>query len=207
MSHYAPALLVFAKDPIPGSVKTRLSPMLSAESAALVAAELVQATLVTAAAARAHGIVDAVTLCCTPTATSMFFRECAARFDVGLEVQRGRDLGARMQSALNDALAQGRSALLIGSDCPALREDYFAAGASALSTHDAVIGPAEDGGYVLIGLARMLDCFSAVAWGSASVLAETRQRLARLGASWAELPTLWDVDTPADLARWKAPPA
>jgi len=206
VSHRAPALLVFAKDPVPGSVKSRLGPILSAAGAARVAAELVQAALVTAVAARAEGIVDSVTLCCTPT-TSAFFGECAARFDVALDVQRGNDLGARMQNALNDALAQGRSALLMGSDCPALNGHYLAAGANALATHDVVIGPAEDGGYVLIGLARMLDCFSAIAWSSASVLAETRQRLAELGASWAELPTLWDVDTPADLARWKALPA
>jgi hypothetical protein len=93
--------------------------------------------------------------------------------------------------------------VLVGTDCPALTADYLAQAFALLDGGaDAVVGPAEDGGYILIGLRRTdKRLFDGVAWGTASVLDETRARLAALGWSWQELETLWDVDRPEDLER------
>jgi glycosyltransferase A (GT-A) superfamily protein (DUF2064 family) len=95
-----------------------------------------------------------------------------------------------------------RPTLIIGTDCPALTPAHLQQAAAALSENDAVLIPAEDGGYVLIGLRQPAPAvFAEIAWGSAQVLASTRQRLRHLGYSWHELPTLWDVDEAADLTR------
>jgi rSAM/selenodomain-associated transferase 2/rSAM/selenodomain-associated transferase 1 len=128
----------------------------------------------------------------------------AARSGATLHPQRGDDLGARMQAALRSALDRGRPALLIGTDCPALDAAHLAAAADALRDHDAVFVPAEDGGYVLVGLARAVDAFEGIAWSGAGVMAATRARLAAAGASWRELPPLWDVDRAEDLRRLAA---
>jgi rSAM/selenodomain-associated transferase 2/rSAM/selenodomain-associated transferase 1 len=128
----------------------------------------------------------------------------AARSGATLHPQQGDDLGARMQAALRSALDRGRPALLIGTDCPALDAAHLAAAAEALRGHDAVFVPAEDGGYVLVGLARAVDAFEGIAWSGAGVMAATRARLAATGASWRELPPLWDVDRPEDLRRLAA---
>ena len=109
-----------------------------------------------------------------------------------------------MANALALALAEGAPALLIGSDCPPLSAEYLRAAAAACSCgNDAVVGPAEDGGYVLIGLARspLAQLFENMPWGSALIMRETRLRLEQLGWRWIELATLWDVDRPEDLPR------
>ena len=80
---------------------------------------------------------------------------------------------------------------------------YLARAVAALDDHPAVFGPAEDGGYVLVGLARAIDAFSGIPWSSAETMAATRAKLDALGVRWQELPTLWDIDSPADLARWR----
>ncbi|HET7401984.1 MAG TPA: DUF2064 domain-containing protein [Usitatibacter sp.] len=98
--------------------------------------------------------------------------------------------------------ARGERVLLIGSDCPAITPAHLAEAAAALPEHDAVFTPAEDGGYVLVGLARALpQAFEHVAWGSDAVMAATRERLAAAGARWHEMPPLWDVDRPDDYHR------
>ena len=112
----------------------------------------------------------------------------------------------RMHQALSSALAQGGPAILIGTDCPMLDTGYLARAAEALARHDVVIGPAEDGGYVLVALSRDVDMFSDVPWSTQDVMAVTRARVSALGASCAELDALWDVDTPADVARFHASP-
>ncbi|HEX4885085.1 MAG TPA: DUF2064 domain-containing protein, partial [Casimicrobiaceae bacterium] len=123
---------------------------------------------------------------------------------IGLREQVGHDLGERMRHALRTSLERGRPALLIGTDVPGYDVAYLARAAALLDTHDAVAGPAEDGGYVLIGLARDVDAFSGIAWSSTGVMAATRSNLRAAGARWAELPELWDVDTHDDWRRWRA---
>jgi len=120
---------------------------------------------------------------------------------VALRRQEGHDLGARMEAAFRDAFARSTPLLVIGADCPALEPVDLRDAAFALERHDAVIAPAEDGGYVLVGLARAQPIFDGMPWGGPQVLARTRERLRDAGASWHELRMLWDVDRPEDLAR------
>lgn len=109
----------------------------------------------------------------------------------------------RMQGALTDALRRAPAAVLIGSDCPGYSAAYLCSAFTALATHDAVLGPAHDGGYVLIGLRRIdPSLFAAIPWGTGDVLAHTRTRLAALGWHWHELATQHDIDRPEDLLHY-----
>ena len=191
-------IAVFAKAPIAGTVKTRLAPLLGREGAARLHARLVQHAVATACAVGA----SEVQLWCAPDTNDAFFAECARSHGVVLERQQGQDLGARMAHAFEALLADGRPAVLIGSDAPALTPSAIIAAVRALATHDAVFTPAEDGGYALVGLSRPApSLFAGVAWGSATVMAETRARLAASGLRWHEAPRTWDVDRPEDYER------
>jgi len=199
----APTLQIFAKEPLPGKVKTRLAAVLGDQAAAEVYRELSVRTLATATAARDAGIVGDVELWCDPDARRPAFAAWRDRFRISLRTQRGRDLGARMRDALSSSLSRGTSAILIGTDCPALDTAYLERAATALVEHDVVLGPAEDGGYVLVGMSRDVDIFSGVPWSTADVMAATREAVVAQRILAAELPTLWDVDTVADLPRYR----
>ena len=184
-------IAVFAKAPVPGAVKTRLAALLGPEGAAGLQSGLVRHALSAATQSR----VGPVELWCSPDETHPFFERCAREFGVTLERQRGDDLGQLMRHAFDASHARDHALILIGADCPALD-------AAALREHDAVIAPAEDGGYVLVGLSRPApELFETIAWGESAVMAQTRLRLSQSGASWMELPTLWDIDRPEDYAR------
>jgi len=193
----APRIAVFAKAPVPGRVKTRLVPLLGAEGAARLHAGLVNQALSTAAATRPAKLQ----LWCSPDASHPFLAACAKRFGCETLTQQGADLGERMAQAF-----EGNTPLvLIGSDCPPLRASHISQAWDALEFHDAVVAPAEDGGYALIALAKPCpSLFGDIAWGEASVMQRTRERLARAKLSWMELPTLWDVDRPEDYERLRA---
>ena len=196
-------LQIFAKNPIAGTVKTRLAATIGDDGAAAVYVRLIEMTLATAVAARSGGLVDRVELWCTPDVDAPAFAAWRDRYSVPLRTQTGADLGARMENALQTALHDGSRAILIGTDCPALDVSYLAHAVAALDAHDAVLGPAEDGGYVLIGLARPVDAFAGIAWSTPDAMAMTRAKLRAERVVWQELPMLWDVDEAADLARWR----
>jgi rSAM/selenodomain-associated transferase 2/rSAM/selenodomain-associated transferase 1 len=202
-----PTLQVFAKAPVPGRVKTRLARTIGAEAAASTYRALAERTLATAAAARRAGVVGAIELWLDPESDPAAIVPWRDRFGVTIETQAGDDLGARMRNALRSSTTRGAPALLIGTDVPGFDVAYLARAAAALERHDAVVGPAEDGGYVLIGLACDIDVFGGIAWSTADVMAATRARLAACGARHVELPALWDVDTHDDLLRWQERPA
>ena len=188
---------MFAKAPVAGAVKTRLVPMLGAEGAARLHEALAIHALSTAAQAKPSSL----TLWCAPDAAHPFFSHCAARFGCELRLQRGADLGERMAHAF----AASAPLVVIGTDCPALRASHLARAWEALATHDAAIAPAEDGGYVLIALARPEpSLFLDMAWGDDGVLERTRERIAAAGLRCAQLETLWDVDRPDDYHRLEA---
>lgn len=192
-------LLVFAKAPRPGTVKTRLISLLGEEGAAALHARLVKRTL---AMARTTGIRQ-VELWCAPDTADPFFRFCGGRYGVSLVSQTDGDLGARMRNAFDRALASSRRVILIGTDCPALTAGHLRNAYRLLAAgRDAVLVPAEDGGYALIGLTRCdARLFDGIGWGKAEVMEATRARLHALGWSWEELETLWDVDRPEDYRR------
>jgi len=191
------AVAVFARAPVAGSVKTRLAGLLGPDAAASLHAGLVRHAL----CAAAHARLGPVELWCTPDERHPFFERCAVDFGAVLRRQDGADLGERMRHAFASKRASPRL-VLIGSDCPALDAAHLTLAAEALLSHDVVITPAEDGGYVLVGLARAVPgLFENVPWGGAAVMARTRERLAAARVTWTELPMLWDVDRPEDYAR------
>lgn len=192
-------LIVFAKAPVAGTVKTRLIPPLTARGAAALHRALVRNTLRKAVQAG----VGPVELHCSPSPEHPFFRDCAKWFGVALRTQLGDDLGSRMERGFSMTLPSFPCALLVGADCAALTVTDIRAAAQQLQQGmDAVLTPAEDGGYALIGLRRTVPAlFTGIGWGGAGVMADTRRRLQVLGWRWAELPMRWDVDRPKDLVR------
>ncbi len=191
--------MVFAKPPVAGLAKTRLIPALGAEGAAALHGRLVHHIL--------HVANDAalcpLELWRAGDIDHPFFEDCRARFPLTLQTQQGDDLGQRMHLAFEQALARCDYALLVGSDCPGLTGADLAAGLDALAHgEDCVLSPAEDGGYVLIGLRRTnVRLFDEVAWGTGLVLAQTTARLDELGWRYRLLKHQADIDRPEDLAR------
>jgi len=199
------AVAIFAKAPVAGLAKTRLIPLLGAAGAARAQRGFALRTLATARAASLGG----VTLWCAPDAALRFFRALHGRHGVDTMAQPLGDLGERMAAAVSHHFEHTPQTplLIVGTDCPALTPAHLQQAADALQTVDGVLIPAEDGGYVLIGMRRPLpEVFNEVAWSTPQVLAQTRERLRGAGARWHELPALWDVDEPADWLRWRATP-
>ena len=111
-----------------------------------------------------------------------------------------------MQRVFQHHFEQGHAMplLLVGTDCPMLAPGHLQQAARALLAHDVVLIPAEDNGYVLIGMRRLVpEAFDNIRWSSPEVMPQTRERLRQAKASWLELPALWDVDEPADWLRLK----
>lgn len=194
-------ILIFAKAPRPGFAKTRLIPALGAAEAANLYADMLQKTVERVVAAH----LCSLQCWCAPDLNHPLFDKFANDCGVQLLVQQGDDLGQRMSLAARLALDEATSVLLIGGDCPSLGVEQITQALCWLEEgDDAVLGPAEDGGYVLLGLRRhAATLFSDIPWGSDQVLSLTRQRLTALGWRWRELPEMWDVDRPEDLSRLK----
>jgi uncharacterized protein len=192
-------VLIFARAPEAGRVKTRLIPLLGPHGAAALHRQLVHHSL---DVAHESGI-GRLELWCTPGIDHEFFRACEDRYGAERHAQCDGDLGARMHDALEDALTRSRQVLLIGSDCPSLTAADLRAATRALHDgRDAVFCPAEDGGYLLVGLKHAMPAlFEAMSWGTGNVMEETRQRLRNLGWRWHELPPRWDLDRPEDYQR------
>jgi uncharacterized protein len=177
--------------------KTRLIPSIGAHAAAVLQERLTERMVETALAAD----IGPVTLWCAPDLTHVSFQDLAMHFPIVLKQQLDGDLGSRMLGAI---AANNGPTLVIGNDCPAFTAEILRTAANALAEADVVLIPAEDGGYVLIG-ARAVhpELFSGIAWGTSTVLAETRARIAALGLKASELDSLWDIDTEADLDRFE----
>lgn len=192
-------LLLFAREPRAGRVKTRLEPVLAVDGCLELHRALLRRAADTLSAAQlapwqlwVDGAVE--------HADFLALRDARA-----IVAQQGADLGARMLNAADSALgAPGvECVVIVGADCPAVDASYLAAALEALSSGaEVVLGPAEDGGYVLIGLRRArAEIFSGVRWGQSSVLATTLANCAASAIEPVLLNTSWDVDRPADLKR------
>ena len=196
MKYNDSSILVFCKAPIVGEVKTRLIPTLGADEACTIYKMLSEGTITAALEAD----LASVQLWCAPDTTHEFFTQFNA---VDLFVQQGNDLGERMHHALSEALNENQRVVLIGTDCPTIDKTYLDLAITALEDHDAVIGPAEDGGYGLIGLRKSsTDYFDNIEWSTDQVCAETCRRFNVAGLNWALLPLIWDVDRPEDVDRY-----
>ena len=228
------AIAIFARAPVPGFAKTRLIPSLGPEIAANLQRAFILRTLQTTLAARlgpvylyctpdcAHPLFKQcrndydITLCpqnggdlgermfATFSTLCMEGSGSKAAYDCPHPGPLPRGDGVLcFTSKAPDTLD---AVLLIGTDCPALTCDHLRMAASALREgEDAVFLPAEDGGYVLVGLRRAeARVFTDMPWGSAEVMAETRRRLLQCSMHWREPVLLWDVDGPVDIARLRS---
>lgn len=193
------ALAVFCRAPVIGQCKTRLIDLLGEAGACQAHIDLAEATLTRTVDVRA-------TRTLWTTAHHPLTTAWAGQFNCALALQQGADLGVRMSDALATSLAQGAErACLIGVDCPPIDTDYVHKAFAALAGADVVIGPAEDGGYGLIGLRRPQPAlFQGIAWGTQSVLTQTLARAAQLKLQVAQLPAIWDVDDATDWQRYQA---
>ncbi|MBX3330865.1 MAG: TIGR04282 family arsenosugar biosynthesis glycosyltransferase [Nitrospira sp.] len=196
------ALVIFAKAPIPGQVKTRLCPPLTPEEAATLHGSFVLDILerTKGAASKLKLPIDRY-LACSPSATHVFFKIMEERQGVKLIDQVGDDLGARMNQAFNTLFARGYGqVLLIGTDVPTLPLDHFRQALASLENHDLVLGPAFDGGYYLIGLKRVApELFADIPWSTDQVLRLTQEKAAGIGLKASVIQPWRDVDTLADL--------
>lgn len=194
------AIVVFARQPRPGTTKSRLIPAVGPDEAACLYARLLARTLneVEGVAASARYLyVD------EPSALPYFERHLA-RTAWHLGVQCGSDLGTRMANAFTENLDRHSKVVLIGSDILDFTRIDLADAITALTDgHQAVIGPAGDGGYWLLGLRHPVPAlFNEIPWGTSTVFQETVRALASSGVRWRVTRRRHDIDTPADLARF-----
>lgn len=170
---------------------------------ATAAAELHEVLTRRTVAVCRDAVVAALELWCSPGTGFPLFQALRRETPLRLRVQHGRDLGERMDRALGDGLKRASAVVLVGTDCADLTvADLGDAFRSLRDGADVVLGPAADGGYVLVGVGRPVpEIFSDMPWGSGEVMAVTRRRLAEHGRRWIELPVRHDVDGPQDLWR------
>jgi rSAM/selenodomain-associated transferase 1 len=194
----APALIVFAREPIPGRTKTRLIPRLGAAGAARMAAAFVMDTVAKAATFRGSTLVIAGS---APVAVhqSEYFLGLAQRFGCALIDQGEGDLGRRMAQVLA-RYADAPGAVLIGTDMPTLPASFIRQAMEDLRDAPVVIAPALDGGYYLVGVRETVPAiFTGIKWGGPRVMEETTRRLRRLGIPYRIGRWWYDIDNPADL--------
>jgi uncharacterized protein len=189
------ALILFAKDPVKGQVKTRLSSLLDAP---------------TILSLYRHFLRDSIEKICSIADVDRFigissnpktsyFDDVSRSQGVRLFVQQGGNLGERMRQAFADRFEEGyERVVIIGSDSPTLPTAYIAQ--ALQSEKEVVIGPSTDGGYYLIGMqGKVTDIFERVPWGTDGVLSETLNALKGQRAEAELLPVWYDVDLPEDL--------
>lgn len=191
-------IIVFTKPPIPGKCKTRLIPHLGEEGAAKL-----QETLIT----KIINDLDLYQLCPVEiwqSETTDYFSQFILKYNKNIDIhtQTGVDLGVRMSNAFKDSLKRSSKILIIGSDCIEYSKEYLTSAIQSLKNHDVVLGPAYDGGYVLIGAtSHYPGIFENICWGTNKVLSETVIKLRQYKISYTQLNPLHDIDTPADLVN------
>lgn len=186
-----PRAVLFTRFPTPGEAKTRLIPALGAAGAAHVHQHLTDRTM-----ARLREAAASIEIHYTGADEAAFGAWLGS--DLRFVAQPEGDLTARLLAALDPA-----PVIFFGADTPDLEVHHVEAAIEALQTSEVVIGPAEDGGYYLIGVAKPYAfLFTDMAWSSAAVFPETCARLAARGITPAILETLSDCDTPEDVVRW-----
>ncbi len=193
------AIAVFARPPRLGQVKTRLAAAVGDEIALRAYRQLLEITLRQVSASRLPFTVFAAE-------QSDELTELAQHYGGDVALQRGDHLGERMAAAFSEMHKLAGSVILIGSDCPVLSAGHLQAAQQVLEQSDVVLGPAEDGGYWLIGSANDLlwrdsSVFDRVRFGGSQALSMTLDGLQRAGVSASMLPVLWDLDTEQDYQR------
>ncbi len=192
-------ILIFAKAPQPGKVKTRLIPRLGESGASDFHEKCIRLVV----GRRIGANLAPVVLYASPNGNAPLFIELAGRHPIQLADQQGPELGERMLSAARDSLRDADAVLLTGTDAPALNNTYLHAALAGLYEGvDVVMQPASDGGYVMLGIRSAYPAlFTDMPWGSDKVAQQTRERCRSMGLRLLELPLSWDVDRPEDYDR------
>ena len=192
------ALVVFAKAPVPGQVKTRLCPPLTPDEAATL-----QGSLVLDMVERSKQVERKLDrwLACAPSRTHTFFRIMEERHGIRCLDQIGDNVGTRMAQTFEALFARGyRQVVMAGTDIPTLQASAFTEALARLADHDLVLGPAEDGGYYLIAMTRLQpSLFEDIPWSTNQVRALTLKKAESLGLRTAVLSVCRDLDTIEDL--------
>lgn len=193
-------LIIFAKAPEPGRVKTRLIPCLSPETAASL-----QKAFLLDILNMSRDVQGERLIACAPDIRHPFFQHCEREDSIRLIPQTGKDLGARMEQAFCWAFSEGfERVVVMGCDSPTLPLAYIEEAFESLVLHSVVLGPSLDGGYYLLGAkATPSILFKQMDWGTEVVLNETLQRLNDAQQSYHLLPFWYDIDLPADLVFLK----
>ncbi|MBT8147396.1 MAG: TIGR04282 family arsenosugar biosynthesis glycosyltransferase [Gammaproteobacteria bacterium] len=190
-------VLLFAKEPVYGQVKTRLHDAIGVKKAYDLHCSMLRYQV--------NNILDSglapMELWVSGNLGNPVLKSLP--MDGHVYQQVGRDLGRRMQSAVVAAKSRSDAVVLVGTDCPSVDREYLESALELLSAgRQLVIGPAEDGGYVLLGIRENLPrLFEDIPWGTDKVLPLTLERANQLKLDIELLPSRWDVDRPEDLAR------
>lgn len=193
-------LQLFMKAPVPGLVKTRLCPPLSLERACAVHERL--CFTLCEKLANIPGVTTEIWA--SGEVDHAFFVRLSALFGVRVRAQVAGDLGAKMTASLRSGLLRASRVVIVGGDCLSVDADYVLNAFAALDVlHDAVFGPALDGGYVLVGARSCNETmFEQVSWGSDQALQQTLANFDRLTLDVFQLAPRWDIDTYEDLVRY-----
>ena len=193
-------ILLFAKAPVEGKVNTRLIADIGVQAATQLQHDLIVQRLLMLTQAN----LCAVSLMCSPDVQDDYFVQCKKQYPVTLLQQSGADLGKRMLNGIRQALQQYRYCIVIGTDAPALDEVLISQAIERLKAgSEVVFVPAEDGGYVLVGLQKPYEfLFQGIRWGSAEVMQQSRHKLKKNSISFKELATCWDIDRVEDYQRY-----
>ena len=189
------ALIVFARDPVVGQVKTRLNPFLDLQTTCDLYTCFLSDSLDKVCAVESVDCFVGI----YPSNLSGYFERLDPSLCINIFIQEGKDLGERMQNAFSARFAEGYGRVVImGADSPSLPLAYVRQ--ALFSKRDVVLGPSVDGGYYLIGMrGKLVNLFDGIAWGGDTVLKETRCKLEASGASLELLPVWYDVDRSNDL--------
>lgn len=204
MSDSNALIQIFARAPVLGRVKRRLAEDVGDNAALHWYRMLLTRTVMVARSLEQSLEGMAVEVWHPPLDDDYALTELLGDATLPLFPQAEGDLGVKMQSALTDGLNRANRVLLMGADCPVwTREILLGAIDSLQSLGDCTLVPAEDGGYVGIGImGRVPEIFSGIDWGTPGVLGQTRHQANLQGVSLSELNPLWDIDVVADLERW-----
>ena len=193
-------ILLYAKAPVEGTVNTRLIPDIGVKAATSLQHDFIQQRLTMLGQANLCEVV----LMCAPDCKHDSFLQCQKNYAVALFEQSGFDLGERIANGVKRALEKYKYCVVIGTDAPALNGEIIKQAIVALhENNDVVFVPAEDGGYVLVGLQQVYEyLFRDIDWGTDQVMQQSRDRLVQHRVRFAELATCWDVDRLADYRRY-----
>jgi len=194
-------LIIFLKSPIEGNCKTRLIPLLGQKKATEFYKSLVIQLF-----QQINSLQNTdIAVYCYPDTRHSFIQQLHNTLNISLYCQQGNSLGEKMYNALQHSLQSYSQSLLIGTDCPVINTAYLETAFASLNDHDIALGPAEDGGYVLIGGNKIsADIFDNIDWSTDKVLQQQLSNCRDAGYTTYQLNTLWDIDTPQDLIQYQS---